>query len=425
MTADTSTRMALALEPEMHEWTRQKFAANFGRVRFESQPRWRAVREQGTTLWLDTGDVEGIRDVWSGDFTALTTNNTLLNKEVQRGQYDDLVTRTARRLLELQPDLPDSVRLLEIAFVLNAYHGLRLVETFDAMVSVEEHTDLAQDVDRAVVYGKRLHAVCPERFIVKLPLTPAGILGMRALRRAGVPVNFTLGFSARQNYLAARVGDPTYVNVFLGRLNAFVSDSKLGSGDGVGEKATQASQEAMSELRKSGAVRTLQIAASMRSGAQVWSLAGVDVMTIPLPVAQQYRDAKEAPVSRRGPAAAAIEPDIDPGARRALHLDRLWDVTPEFRATCDRLIGEDLDRMTATQFADFLRRNGAGDLFPEFTPDELTSIRNDGKIPALQRWQRRLEVGDVGIDALINVAGLESFAVDQKALDDRVRGLIG
>jgi transaldolase len=324
----------------------------------------------------------------------------------------------------LQPDLPEAVRLLEIAFVLNAYHGLRLVETFDAMVSVEEHTDLAHDVDRAVVYGKRLHAVCPERFIVKLPLTPAGILGMRALGRAGVPVNFTLGFSARQNYLAARVGNPTYVNVFLGRLNAFVSDSKLGSGDGVGEKATQASQEAIHELRANGTARTLQIAASMRSGAQVWSLAGVDVMTIPLPVAQEYRDSSAAPVSGPGPQAAAITPDIDAAARRDLHLDRLWDVTPEFRRVCDQLVAADLDHMTATQLADFLRRQGAGDLFPEFTPDELTSIRNDGKIPSLARWQRRLEVGDVGIDALINVAGLESFSVDQAALDDRVRGLI-
>ena len=117
-------------------------------------------------------------------------------------------------------------------------------------MSVEEHTDLAHDVELAVLYGKRFHAICPERFIVKLPLTPAGLLSMRKLRRAGVPVNFTLGFSARHNYLAARLGDPSFVNVFLGRLNAFVADAGLGSGAGVGEKATAASQEAIRTLRQ-------------------------------------------------------------------------------------------------------------------------------------------------------------------------------
>jgi transaldolase len=382
------------------------------------------VRSTGTALWLDTGDVTGIQSLWSGDFSALTTNNTLLNKEVQRGQYDELVRRTAARLRQVEPDLPPEILALEIAFVLNAHHGLRLVEQFDAIVSVEEHTDLANDVDLAVLYGRRFHAICPERFVVKLPLTPAGLLGMRKLRRANVPVNFTLGFSARQNYLATRLGDPSYVNVFLGRLNAFVADSKLGSGDGVGEKATQASQEAVTALRGEGAAHTLQIAASMRSGAQVWSLAGVDVMTIPLQVAQEYRDSKQAAVSRRGPAAATIEPEVDGAARKALHLDRLWDVPPKFRTAVDRLLAEDLDRMTPAGLSAFMHQQGCGDVFPEFDADDLAAIRADGKIPSLERWRERLESGHVGVDALINAAGLESFALDQKALDDRVRGLI-
>jgi transaldolase len=425
MATESPLQAARALERDMHDWARQEFAPVFGRLRFESQPRWQAVRAAGTTLWLDTGDIAGIRDAWSGDFTALTTNNTLLNKEVQRGQYDELVRRTAAKLRALAPDLPDSARALEIAFVLNVYHGLRLVEQFDAMVSVEEHTDLADDIERAVIYGKRLHAACPERFLVKLPLTPAGLLAMRKLRRDGVPVNFTLGFSARQNYLAARLGNPSYVNVFLGRLNAFVADSKLGSGDGVGEKATQASQEAVAGLRHDGLAHTLQIAASMRSGEQVWSLAGVDVMTIPLAVAQEYAESAQPPVARRGPAAAAVVPDVDAAARTSLHLDRLWDVTPEFRATVERLLGEDLDRMTAAQFTAFMRRNGAADLFPEFDGGDLEAIRAGGKIPHLDRWQARLESGAVGIDALVNAAGLQSFAADQAALDDRVRGLTG
>ena len=428
MTSSATTgQIASTLERDVRDWVLQGFKPQYGQFagRVASQPRWRAVRDAGTELWLDTGDIDGIRKLWSAEFTALTTNNTLLNKEVQRGQYDQLVRETAQRLRQKLPDIPSDVLVLEIAFVLNAYHGLRLVENFDAFVSVEEHTDLAHDVDLAVQYGKRFHAICPERFFVKLPLTPAGLLGMRKLRKAGVPINFTLGFSARQNYLAARLGDPTYVNVFLGRLNSFVADRKLGSGDGVGEKATAASAEALVALRAQGAAHTKQIAASMRSGEQVWSLAGVDVMTIPLAAAQEYFGAAREPVAGRGPAAHDIVPGIEPGALAALHFDKLWDVPADFRAAVDRLVAQDLDRMTPADFASFMRRNGAGDLFPEWTPAELEAIRTDGKIPNLDRWRARIEAGSVGLDALFNVSGLESFALDEKALDDRVRGLLG
>lgn len=420
-------RWASALAPEMHTWVLQGFAPRFGKLAdtFDSNPRWQALAATGTELWLDTGDRAGAESLWSCEFRALTTNNTLLNKEVQRGQYDDLVRRTAARLRQLAPDISNDMLVLEIAFVLNAYHGLRLVERFDASVSVEEHTDLAHDAELAVLYGKRLHAVCPERFIVKLPLTPAGLVGMRRLRQAGVPINFTLGFSARHNYIAARFGNPDFVNVFLGRLSAFVADEKLGSGAGVGEKATVASQEALTELRRGGTARTRQIAASMRSGEQVWSLAGVDVMTMPLTVAQEYRDAARAAVSHRGPKAADFDIEMDAAAHRSLHFDALWDISPALRAGMDALMAADVDRMTPGDLAGFLRSHGAADVFPEWTAADLAALTAEGKIPKLSRWRTQLESGAIGFDALINAAGLCSFATDQKALDDRVRGLLG
>src|SRR5439155_10000355 len=129
---------------------------------------------------------------------------------------DNLVAEAAAVVRGAAPGISPKDLILEIAFILNAHHGLRLVERFDAMVSVELHTDLAGDVERTVAYGKRYIAICPERFYVKVPLTPAGLLSARQLIAAGVPINFTLGFSARQNYLAALLTKPTFVNVFLG-----------------------------------------------------------------------------------------------------------------------------------------------------------------------------------------------------------------
>jgi len=428
MTAPASTKaVALALEHDLHDWVLQDFKPAYGQLggRFASNPRWRAVRDAGTTLWLDTGDLDGIRKLWTREFSALTTNNTLLNKEVQRGIYDDLVKRTAARIRKLVPRISEPDLVLEIAFVLNAYHGLRLVENYDAYVSVEEHTDLAHDVELSVLYAKRFHAICPERFIVKLPLTPAGLLGMYKLGKLGIPVNFTLGFSARQNHLAARLGNPRWVNVFLGRLNSMVADQKFGSGDGVGEKATAASQESIEALRREGLVHTHQIAASMRSGDQVWSLAGVDVMTIPLAAAKEYQDAPRAAVSGRGPVSKDIVPGVEPSALRALRFDRLWDVPKQFRETCSRLAERDLDSMSADELVEHLGRHGAGDLFPDWSEAELDAIRADGKIPKIERWRPEIESGAIGLDTLFNRSGLESFAQDQKALDDRVRGLIG
>ena len=169
------------------------------------------------------------------EFTALTTNNTLLNKEVQKGIYDQLVPAAAQLLHGASPKMTQDQLVQEIAFVLNAVHGLKLVRTFDADVSVELHTAFSNDADASYQYGKRFAAISPDRFIVKVPLTPAGLLAARALHDDGIRINFTLGFSARQNWLIASLAQPTWVNVFMGRINAFIVDNKLGDGVSAGE----------------------------------------------------------------------------------------------------------------------------------------------------------------------------------------------
>ena len=249
-----------------------------GRIKPASHPLWAALRKLGSELWLDTGDIEAATPLYSSEFTALTTNNTLLNKEVQKGTYDELVRTLAKEL----KDLDEQTRVIEIAFILNARHGLRLAQTFGGKVSVELHTDLANDIERSLHYGRRYFAICPEHFIVKIPMTPSGLISARTLRMEGIPINFTLGFSARHNHLAAAFTQPAYCNVFLGRLNAYVADNKLGDGKMVGEKAMLASQRA---VKKVGGGKTKHIAASLRGAGQVADLAGIDVYTMPTTVA--------------------------------------------------------------------------------------------------------------------------------------------
>jgi len=403
----------------MHEMVLADFATPATTPDYPSKPLWVQVGGCGTELWLDTGDLDAARDLWCAEFTALTTNNTLLNREVQKGLYDELISRVAG---SLRGRVPDDQMVIELAFFLNAYHALRLVRTFGARVSVELHTDLAQDVHRTIAYARRFHAIAPDRFIIKVPLTPAGYVSVRRLSAEGIPVNYTLGFGARQNYLAAAFSRPAFVNVFLGRLNSVVADHALGDGKNVGEKATLATQRALCDLRDRGAAPTRLIAASMRQGPQVASLAGCDVFTMPTKVAAEF---EADPVQVRSCV------DDDPTVRLAdgvspddVALDTLWDVPDAFRHVVDQITADNPDALDPDGLVDRFAGAGLGGLLPRWTADELATIREDGKIPNLDRWRDRLAAGDLGLDALMNISALVAFQVDQEAMDTRIRGML-
>ncbi len=413
------------LAGRVREFVREGFTPHFGELAeaFDSHPTWSRMRELGTELWLDTGSLEESGQLWTREMTALTTNNTLLNNEVQKGIYDDLIGQAAELL---KPHgLSDRELVLEVAFVLNARHGLRLVETYDAFVSVEEHTDLAHDLDRAVAYARRYHAICPERFIIKLPFTPAGLLATRRLAAEGVPVNHTLGFSARQNYVIARIARPAYVNVFLGRLNAFVANNGLGDGAYVGEKATLASQAVVRQLRADRGIATRQIGASFRNGAQVRDLAGLDVMTIPPKIAAGFLDLALPPERLADRTGEVYEPAIAEGEDAQIAgLDTLWYVSSDLVACVDALEQEDLDGFSAADLVAFFHDHGCGDVLPRWTPEQIATSARDGKIPVLDHWRDPLASGTVALDALMNLAGLNSFTADQAKMDTRVSGLL-
>jgi transaldolase len=390
---------------------------------FPSDPVWEKLRQLGTELWLDTGNMEEAGKLWTRQFRALTTNNTLLNKEVQTGRYDSLIADVAKML---EPyGLNEQEKMLEIAFILNAWHGLRLVEKFDAFVSVEEHTDLAGDVDLAVDYARRYHAVCPERFIVKIPFTPAGLLATRKVADGGVPVNHTLGFSARQNYIIARIGKPKYVNVFLGRLNSFVKDNGLGDGSYVGEKATLASQAVVSKLRKEGKTHSKQIGASYRQGEQVRDLVGIDVMTMPPKVAAEFKELDLSPDEISDKTEADYDIGVDKKADiENAGLDTLWDVPDRLVGCVDELEKENLDKMTDEELIEFFSDYDCDDIVVRWTDEQISTSTDEGKIPKLANWKELLASKKIGFDALMNLAGLNSFKTDQKAMDDRVRDVL-
>lgn len=382
-------------------------------------PLWEQVQATGTTLWLDTGDMDQAARLWNPSFEALTTNNSLLNKEIQKGLYDSWIPAAAAAAEADRPGIDGQDLVLEIAFALNARHGLRLVQRFGARVSVELHTDLAHDVERSVDYGRRYAALCPD-FIVKVPLTPSGLVAARRLEEEGIPVNFTLGFSARQNYLIATVARPHWVNVFLGRLNAYAAEYGLCDGRWVGERATMASQAGIKELRERLGVPTAQIAASMRGGDQVETLAGLDVYTMPVAVAQAYLDAAPREVKDR--TGEDYRPQwAEEIAVKVEGMEQLWELDDKLRAAVDPLGAIPAAELDPAAIEEALHAGGVGGLFPRLSEDETAALKADGKAPIRDRWLADVASGRCGLDGLFTLAGLYAFAVDQEALDARIR----
>ncbi len=378
-----------------------------------ADPFWQGLRATGTELWLDTGDMEEAGSVWTAEMTALTTNNTLLNAVIQKGVYDDFIPKAGEMVRSLSPG--DQVR--EIAFMLNARHGNRLAQRFGGVVSVELHTDTAHDVEAIVKYGLRYADINPHAFIVKVPYTAAGLLGARRLHERGVRINLTLGFSARQNLLATAIAQPDYVNVFLGRLGAYCSDNGLGTGKGIGERAVAASRTWVKRMASQYGLSTRLIAASLRGAAQLESLAGTPVFTMPVKVAAAGRSTLK---GNFAPMPAEL-PEID-AYPADLHLEKLWEVSEKelllVRDLADELpcCGDSLQKM--------VDRDGCADMFPHLSPDDLQQIAADGKIPRHERWADRIRSGEIAVDTLLNLAGLASFAADQAQLDARIRQVI-
>ncbi|QDV67486.1 Transaldolase [Rosistilla carotiformis] len=378
-------------------------------------PFWQRTNPTNTQLWLDSGDLEAIGDLWNSQFSGLTTNNSLLNAEVQNGTYDHFIPEAAKLL----PGISESARVREIAFILNLRHALKLVERFRCRVSVELHTDVANDVEATLAYARRCHELCPEYFLVKVPLTPAGLVAIKQLSDEGIRVNCTLGFSARQNYVATAFARPAYVNVFLGRLNSYIAENDLGDGEWVGEKTTLASQAAVASCETgNGDERTQQIAASLRDAEQLQRLAGVDVITMPTKVALQAKDVLEEPW--RSQLDQHYEVKLHQGVDPSLvGVEKLWEISDLERQFVEN--AAKASSLSPLQLQQLAMDHGVDDLFPTMSEQQRQAIADQGKVPVHQHWQEGIRDGSLAIDSLMTLAGLASFAAAQAELDQRIR----
>jgi len=137
-------------------------------------------------FFLDTGNVDEIKQAleW-GILDGVTTNPTLIAK-------------TGRPFLEVAKEI------------------LQLV---DGPVSLET---VSRDAKGMVEEGRKL-AELGDNVVVKIPMTPEGIIAVQELESEGIPTNVTLVFSPTQALIAAKAG-ATFVSPFIGRLDDISSD---------------------------------------------------------------------------------------------------------------------------------------------------------------------------------------------------------
>jgi transaldolase len=390
-----------------------------GHPHFENREKYQWLKDLGSRLWLDTGDLQAAEKVWSPEVDSLTTNNTLVNQVVQTGAMDGIIAYATRRIRDARPDISDRDLVIELAFLVNAKIALGLVHSLGAHVSVELHPDLGFDVDKTLIFARRYYHINPSHFYVKVPLTPDGFISARLLSTEGIPINYTLGFSARQNYLAARFSHPRFVNVFLGRLNSVVEENGLGDPDNIGEKTTLASYEAVRELRRSEiGIFTDQIAASIRDGRQISVLAGVDVLTMPPKAAQDYLDMDIPRHEVRRRSAQELHVTLNPEKPvETLEVQRLWEIDEPFIAFVADAVSQ-ADQMIGGRDLIALAAKHDVNLFHNWSAEDRQRIRDKGKIPDVSQWP------GAPLDDLMSISALETFAKDQDALDSRIEEIM-
>ena len=375
------------------------------------------LKQLGTQIWLDTGNLDEASRLWRREMSALTTNNTLANQVVQTGLFDDIIPDAAKKIRDIEPGISAEDLVMDVAFIVNCHIALRLVKAFDVLVSVELHPSISHNIEKTLRYAQRYIAINPDKFIVKIPMTPEGFCATARARAEGIPINYTLGFSARQNYLAALLSKPTYCNVFLGRLNAVVSDNKLGDGKLVGEKVTLSSQKYVRELRQAHHdIPTHQIAASLRNADQMVALAGGDIFTIPPKAVEEFYGQNRKPADLESKLGENYSVSFNEGVDRAA-IEVLWTVDDKFKKFAADLASRGGINLNGDDLRAADKDHGSH-LFTGFTQEEQAEIKVHGKIPETARW-----AGRAALDDLMTESALQSFITDQAALDARIRKL--
>jgi transaldolase len=283
-------------------------------------------------------------------------------------------------------------------------------------VSLQLHMALTTRPHDAVAFGHLLDHLVPGVF-VKVPFTPDHphcLLVARDLERAGVHVNVTSTFSARQVATVALLANATRTNVFMGRIEQGLGAHLLG------EHVVLEAQRTLRNLRDHDAVETELIVASMRDWRSFERLAGCDVFTAPCDVLGGFlRQNDVGPEELRSRLDTIYEPRVSRRfeERVGRGIDRLHHVEPEFLEFLRdlRRRPDFWELSDGAELFEHFDAAGFADVFHDPTEAELGEARL-GKLP---RLDGRL-LDRIPLDTHYSILANEDFRKHQEAIDARI-----
>lgn len=166
--------------------------------------------ESGTKLWLDSVDPQLVLENRQMGATGATSNPVIVSDLIKTGRFDGEIERLLARGLsdtDIAWQLTDQlVRQAQQVFhpVWQASGGNDGYVSFEVDPLLEDPQlgpPHAERVARYIALGKQWSAGHENRMI-KVPATPAGIDALEELAAAGITLNVTLVFTARQYRLA-------------------------------------------------------------------------------------------------------------------------------------------------------------------------------------------------------------------------------
>jgi len=401
--------------------------------RLVSTPLLDALQKCGTRhVYGDTADIEELGELLAAqdegsirrEIDGNTANQPLVRKVVERYLESGDARAWAEDLNTHQPGLARPNLLVLLYAILCGRIGNDMSARFaagrDWEVSLQLHMDLRQNAEAARSVGRLLRQTVPSA-IVKVPFAPEAphcFLVARDLERAGIPVNFTSTFSARQAVAAAILADVTRTNIFMGRLNQGMQAELLG------EHVDLAAQRAIHALREQDGVKTQLIVASVRDWQTFVRVAGCDVFTAPCDVIREYLDQQEiGPDQIETKLETSYEDDLGVSAEVIQktgpdRIARLYHVEPELVEFLRELRGS--SEYSKLEDGDDLYKRfdqaGFGDLFHFPAPAEHEEMER-GKLPDLEGGL----IGRIPLDTHYSLLANADFARNQREIDEAMQ----
>lgn len=173
------------------------------------------LNELGQSAWLDNINRSMIqtgrlKDMINLGLRGLTSNPTIFDKAISKGNVYDKEIEKLRRLNKSTFEIYDELTIKDIQDACDIFKGVyKNTKALDGYVSLEIDPRLAFKTEESIKEGKRLYKkVNRPNLMLKVPSTKEGFRVVEELTAFGANINVTLIFSLEQYIDAAK----SYIN---------------------------------------------------------------------------------------------------------------------------------------------------------------------------------------------------------------------